>query len=572
MKKIISYVLLLAMALALFAGCAPKVEADPGLESAKEYLNAMYKDTNGSITISSFTRVGVVTIQGVGTYEVDWSANVEGFTITRGTNKMVTIGLPPYGATATEYTLTATIKDANNNTVSVSFNYIVPAADEITLPPVSAPVEGTAYKFGMIQVNTGKTEFITGEIDQDRYLKTTTTKAEALDVYAEASGDGYKFSTTIGGTKLYIALFLNDAGKTALGYTAEGTVFQYDSKTFCWFAALEGEKYYMGSYNNFDTISASKTSYINAENAGVSQFPAGFFDPNSISDATPETPEKPEDNTTEGGNETPSTDPAADSTLTVEQVIALGTSKEHNTYTEGKYYVTGVITEVYNEQYGNMKISDDKGNILTIYGTYDATGANRYDAMATKPVAGDTVTIYGIVGQYNGTPQVKNGWITAHTPAGSGPTDSGNTDNTNPLANGTKVVIYAPAHKKALSSKPASEGSFYQMGVDVTISGSTVTGFADTEVWTIVVNSDGSISFEQGGKKLGMQDQYSSMSLGAVNDKWEVIDLGNGLYNIKNTVRGNMIEWYDSKDNWSTYTSDKAATDPLFQMSFFIVK
>ena len=176
----------------------------------------------------------------------------------------------------------------------------------------------------MIQVNTGKTEFITGEIDQDRYLKTTTTKAEALDVYAEASGDGYKFSTTIGGTKLYIALFLNDAGKTALGYTAEGTVFQYDSKTFCWFAALEGEKYYMGSYNNFDTISASKTSYINAENAGVSQFPAGFFDPNSISDATPETPEKPEDNTTEGGNETPSTDPAADSTLTVEQVIALG--------------------------------------------------------------------------------------------------------------------------------------------------------------------------------------------------------------------------------------------------------
>ena len=113
----------------------------------------------------------------------------------------------------------------------------------------------------------------------------------------------------------------------------------------------------------------------------------------------------------------PSGDPAPDSTLTVEQVLALGASKEHNTYTEGKYYVTGVITEVYNTQYGNMKITDDKGNILTIYGTFDATGENRYDAMATKPVAGDTVTIYGIVGQYNGTPQVKNGWITEHTPA-----------------------------------------------------------------------------------------------------------------------------------------------------------
>ena len=35
--------------------------------------------------------------------------------------------------------------------------------------------------------------------------------------------------------------------------------------------------------------------------------------------------------------------------------------------------------------------------------------------MSTKPQAGDTVTIYGIVGQYNNTPQIKNGWIVAHT-------------------------------------------------------------------------------------------------------------------------------------------------------------
>ena len=107
--------------------------------------------------------------------------------------------------------------------------------------------------------------------------------------------------------------------------------------------------------------------------------------------------------------------PVADSTLTVEQVLALGKAHAHNTYTEGKYSVTGVITEVYNTQYGNMKIKDENGNILTIYGTYSADGSTRYDAMETKPVAGDTVTVYGIVGQYNGTAQVKNGWITAHT-------------------------------------------------------------------------------------------------------------------------------------------------------------
>ena len=120
-------------------------------------------------------------------------------------------------------------------------------------------------------------------------------------------------------------------------------------------------------------------------------------------------------------------EPAAGSTLSIKDAISLGASKAHNTYTEGKYYVKGEIVEVYNTQYGNIKIKDSSGNILTIYGTYDAKGENRYDAMANQPVVGDTITVYGIIGQYNDTPQMKNGWITKHTPASGGnsgaPTD-----------------------------------------------------------------------------------------------------------------------------------------------------
>ena len=110
-------------------------------------------------------------------------------------------------------------------------------------------------------------------------------------------------------------------------------------------------------------------------------------------------------------------DPAADSVLTITEALDLGASKAHNVYTEVKYYVTGEITEVYNTKYGNMKIKDEAGNILTVYGTYSADGSTRYDAMDIKPVAGDTVTVYGIIGQFNGTPQLKNGWITEHIPA-----------------------------------------------------------------------------------------------------------------------------------------------------------
>jgi DNA/RNA endonuclease YhcR with UshA esterase domain len=99
----------------------------------------------------------------------------------------------------------------------------------------------------------------------------------------------------------------------------------------------------------------------------------------------------------------------------VKDIIDLGASMAHNTYTESKYLVAGIITEVYNTQYGNMKITDENGNILTIYGTYSADGSLRYDAMESKPVVGDYVVIFGVVGQYNGTPQVKNGWIMSFT-------------------------------------------------------------------------------------------------------------------------------------------------------------
>ncbi len=99
----------------------------------------------------------------------------------------------------------------------------------------------------------------------------------------------------------------------------------------------------------------------------------------------------------------------------VEDAIEIALGKEHNTYTDGKYLVGGIITEVYNTTYGNMKITDEKGNVLTVYGTYGADGANRYDALEAKPVAGDYVVVFGILGSYNDVAQMKNGWIISFT-------------------------------------------------------------------------------------------------------------------------------------------------------------
>ena len=109
--------------------------------------------------------------------------------------------------------------------------------------------------------------------------------------------------------------------------------------------------------------------------------------------------------------ELPTTDGA---TITIEQALTFGAELEE--YTTIKYKVTGKIVDVYNTQYGNMRIRDDKGNVLTIYGTYNEDGTVRYDELEVKPVAGDTVTIYGSLGQYNGVAQIKNGWIIEHIP------------------------------------------------------------------------------------------------------------------------------------------------------------
>ncbi len=165
-----------------------------------------------------------------------------------------------------------------------------------------------------------------------------------------------------------------------------------------------------------------------------------------------EQPEKP----------TPGNDPAADSELSVKDAIALGTAKEHDTYTAGKYYVTGEITEIYNTQYGNMRIKDAEGNILTIYGTYSADGADRFDAMANKPAVGDTVKIYGIIGQYNGTAQIKNGWIVEQTAGAGGSTEKPDPNPEKPAPAGDlKDVTELKENTEYYIESVMSEGSVY---------------------------------------------------------------------------------------------------------------
>ncbi len=139
-----------------------------------------------------------------------------------------------------------------------------------------------------------------------------------------------------------------------------------------------------------------------------------------------------------------------------------------STYTEEKYLVTGKVTEIASNTYGNVYIEDAEGNRIYIYGLYGIDG-KRYDAMATKPAVGDTITVISTAGAYNGTPQLKNATllvITAATDGGDGGDGDDGDDPTPTLpANGsTLTASQALALKAILASGATSTAKYYISG------------------------------------------------------------------------------------------------------------
>ncbi len=133
--------------------------------------------------------------------------------------------------------------------------------------------ENHAYASYLVQVTNGTVLYLDGGVS-GRYLTTTTELADAVSVYAEKAQGGYKLYILVDGAKQYITVYNNAENKVSVNYDANGTsVYTYNKAVNAWVTVLDGTEYYLGTYSTFATISASKLSYINEENTGVSQFP-----------------------------------------------------------------------------------------------------------------------------------------------------------------------------------------------------------------------------------------------------------------------------------------------------------
>ena len=120
-KLIVALALLLALCLALGVASAD------GLSDARSYINLLYKNKPAS-TPKDYQLVGSVPGDGDVVYEVEWSTDSDTIQIIREESGLVTIDVDENNPKEVNYVLTATVKDAEGNTASVSFNRFVPAA------------------------------------------------------------------------------------------------------------------------------------------------------------------------------------------------------------------------------------------------------------------------------------------------------------------------------------------------------------------------------------------------------------------------------------------------------------
>ncbi len=394
MKKLLVLLMALVMCLSCFAACTQPGDGnettDGGntatLAEAVEYLRSIYKDA-AKETPADYDLVGKILI-GETAFTVTWTASLESITVkvSEKNSAFYTVDLPVKNETATDYTLTATITDAEGKTETLTFERTLPVYDASAI--VSKPEEGVAYKFYMVQATLGQTLFAIGETQDNanKYILTTTDPKTALDFYVEADGEGFKFYTTINGTKTYVLAktTTSDDGKVSkyIGYsTEEGTTWIYKSETNAWYTTIGGLEYVVGTYNTYNTFSISDSSFMTPDSTGVSQFPGGLM-LKEVAEAM-----------------TPSEAPTIYETP--EEIVNAAYALEPGAVLSGghKYTLTGVITDIpspWSDEYGNITVlivvNDMVDKPIECF-RLTGNGANTL-------AVGDTITVTGEIINY----------------------------------------------------------------------------------------------------------------------------------------------------------------------------
>ena len=308
----------------------------------------------------------------------------------KDTDTEVTIFVYYYGNSKPDYTGAIRVIFAGRDGEYFVGDETVIVPDPSTKVIVTDPEVGVAYNLMVIQKNLeGKELYFSGSMSGN-FLATSEHDYEAAKVYLEACEGGFHFYYLEGETKKYIEVFMNDSGKNQIRVVETATtVWTFDADLQTLVTTIDGTAYYLGTYGTFATFSSSKTSYAKTS------FVGHLYKASKA--VAPDPDPKPEIKTN----------------FPVKSFEELSNLvPEDGNTTDEKYYVAGYVKSIENPAYGNMTLEDKDGNTFIIYGLYDVTGKVRYDAMKSdKPVVGDIVVVYGILTNFKGDAEIKNGWL-----------------------------------------------------------------------------------------------------------------------------------------------------------------
>lgn len=299
MKKLLTGILatLTCFTCATAVACGDEKGPDlTNLNAAKDNLYSTYisKDVE---SYQDYEVSNSIAYDGV-LYSVTWSVNVgeEIAAIKPGsTNKLSLVDLNNTSETNVPYTLTATIADADGNTVTVSFERTLLKAPQLTPEAITAaPVAGTTYKLYVYQSSKAADCYFSGMMS-GFYFQTVENYEEAADVYVEYKADSttefYLYFNHVTDGKQYIGV--QEGWNSAKSYWTFNVVFNAtppsafvwsdEHKTIITTVPCRSDAdnknpdateqpntktLYLGNYSTYMTISASTIDKAATSNVG----------------------------------------------------------------------------------------------------------------------------------------------------------------------------------------------------------------------------------------------------------------------------------------------------------------
>ena len=246
---------------------------------------------------------------------------------------------------------------------------------------------------------------------------------------------------------------------------------------------------------------------------------------------------------------------------------------------EGVWTLTVTDTGVQMTDANGVKIAPKGGNNNGIKsGSYDWAVTFSNGTFRFCGTGEDTVTLASNKNSENKFRAYKNTTINAGYPCdftlykldSAEPARENGVVAVSDLQAGDTVVVFNPAYGKTLSTV---YNGFYNTAADVTLADGKLTGWSESDLWTVGINDDGTYTFATSeGKKLSMQDDnYTSTPLDGANPNWKItaVDGKDAVYYIDNAVRTDKyrLQYYASKGTWSAYTG----TGDAFEQQFYLV-